>query len=68
LFGFVGVFGAVHARPRFPINTPALAIMGERIGNAWIIVQSAGSIQQRLAVLDQLSTCIHLSGPACSAP
>ena len=57
----------VRASP-FPFNTPALAITGRRIGNAWLIVQSAGTIQQRLAVLDQLSTCIHLNGPACAAP
>lgn len=59
---------AAQANRRFAITRITSAITGRRIGNAWLVVQSAGTIQQRLAVLDQLTTCIHLSGPACLAP
>ncbi len=57
-----------QANPHFGLTSLTSAITGRRIGNTWLIVQSPGTIQQRLAVLRQLTTCIHQSGALCAVP
>jgi hypothetical protein len=37
-------------------------ITGRRVGDAWLVVESAGPLRQRLAVLDSLGACVRLSG------
>jgi hypothetical protein len=42
-----------------------LSITGRRIGNAWLVVQSDGTLAQRLTVLDRLGICVRLTGHPC---
>jgi hypothetical protein len=37
-------------------------ITGRRVGNAWLVVESASPLPERLAVLDRLSTCVRITG------
>ncbi|HEY1775292.1 MAG TPA: hypothetical protein VGG41_03945 [Solirubrobacteraceae bacterium] len=53
---------------RHPLNPPrptSTSITGRRIGNAWLVVQAGGTLPQRLAILDRLAVCVHLSGSPC---
>jgi hypothetical protein len=47
---------------------PAGPITARRVGNAWLIVQTNGTLAQRLAILDRLAACTRLSGRSCPAP
>lgn len=38
-----------------------------RVGPAWLVVQSAGSLAQRLAILRQLGACVGLTRPCAGA-
>ncbi len=38
-----------------------------RVGPAWLVVQSAGSLAQRLAILGQLRACVRLTRPCAGA-
>jgi hypothetical protein len=47
---------------------PAQPITGQRVGNAWLVVESSAPLMDRLRVLHDLTTCIHLTGPPCAEP
>jgi hypothetical protein len=51
-----------------PARSPSAIITARRLGNAWLIVQADGTLPQRLAILDRLSTCVRLNGPKCPTP
>jgi hypothetical protein len=50
------------------ITRLTLSITGRRVGDAWLVVQSDGTLAQRLAILDRLRACVRLSGSPCPAP
>jgi hypothetical protein len=52
---------------RMPLRGP-LSITARRIGNAWLLVQSDGTLAQRLHLLDQLGLCVRLTGATCPPP
>jgi hypothetical protein len=45
-----------------------VSITGRRIGDTWLVVQSGGTLAQRLAVLDSLGVCVRLTGRPCQPP
>jgi hypothetical protein len=57
----------IRPRPE-TLNEPAIQgngtqyITGRRIGNAWLVIESATPLRQRLAVLDSLDACVHING------
>jgi hypothetical protein len=52
------------ARGRLPgILDPGITV--RRIGGAWLVVQSPGTLASRLAILDRVHICVRLSGPPC---
>jgi hypothetical protein len=62
--GHPGTFNEGPVAPR----SAELSITGRRIGNAWLVVQASGSLQRRLAMLDRIGACVHLTPGACPAP
>jgi hypothetical protein len=58
---------AIRRRPE-TLSEPAIQgagtqyITGRRIGNAWLVVETAGPVPQRLGVLDHLNACVHING------
>ena len=57
----------IRARPE-TLNEPVIQsagtqhITGRRIGNAWLVIESASPVPQRLAVLNHLNACVHVNG------
>jgi hypothetical protein len=62
--GHPGTFNEGPIAPRSAV----LAITGRRVGHAWLVVQASGTLQHRLAILDQIGACVHLTPGACPAP
>jgi hypothetical protein len=62
--GHPGTFNEGPIAPR----SAELSMTGRRIGNAWLVVQASGSLQRRLAILDRIGACVHLTPGACPAP
>ena len=41
------------------------SITGRRVGDAWLVVEATSPLALRLAILDQLGTCVRLAGSLC---
>ena len=69
--GHPQTYNELAIRP--PPNTHSLrvsnlSITGRRIGDAWLVVQSGGTLAQRLAILDRLGACVRITGRPCQSP
>jgi hypothetical protein len=41
-------------------------ITARRIGNAWLVLETRDPLAQRIAILNELGACVHLSGAPCT--
>ena len=62
------------ARQPETVNEPAsrtginLALTGRRIGSAWLMIETSGTLANRLTILNNLTTCVQTSGRLCPSP
>jgi hypothetical protein len=56
------------------VNEPAAdigtgqALTARRLGNAWLVIETGGTITHRVRMLDRLHSCIKLNGTPCPSP
>jgi len=44
------------------------ALTARRVGNAWLVIETGGTVAYRVNVLGHLAACVHLHGALCAPP
>jgi hypothetical protein len=63
--GHPGIVNEPAQKSDAKLGPDASAVTARRVGNGWVIVESAGSLSSRINILDHLETCVRLTGPPC---